>query len=126
MKHRLCKSQREARRAERTVYRVTPEGKEEFSGTLGELLTSESIDCSATMTAASLLVHLPSPQVAEQTHRVCVLEFRHLRAVERTELTSLDRGELDWDPLAVREDPEVLRHSPPRHPPVVPTARSRQ
>ncbi|MGW0520081.1 PadR family transcriptional regulator [Crossiella sp. NPDC003009] len=148
-------SQREGRRPERTVYRITPEGQEEFFGALGELLTSEPTDCSATTTAVSLLVHLPPAQaarllsvrasllegklagldaqlrlVAEHTHRVCGLELEHLRAVWRAELdwlrsvlASLGRGELDWDPVAVRDDPEVLRHSL-RNLHVVPTERS--
>ncbi|MDQ7803489.1 PadR family transcriptional regulator [Amycolatopsis sp. A133] len=151
-----CESQREGRRPERTVYRITGEGREEFFGNLGELLTDAPADHTATTTALSMIVHLPPSDaarllgvrrtllegriaaldaqqrlVAEHAHRVCGLELEHLSQVWRAELTwlrsvltDIERGDLDWNPEAVREDPGVLRAGAPKLR-AVPTERSR-
>jgi DNA-binding PadR family transcriptional regulator len=130
-------SHREGRRPERTVYRITDEGREEFFGVLGELLTGEPDGHPPTTTALSLIVHLPPADaarllsvratllegriaaldaqqrlVAEHAHRVCGLELEHLRHVWQAELTWLRSLLADIEHGDLGWDPVAVRENP--------------
>ncbi len=104
---------REGKRPERTVYRITDEGREEFKSWLGELLSTPVAEYPLFMVAVSFLAYLP-PEAAiatlrgrvaalegalagldtslralqEQLHlpRLFLLEHEHTQALRRAEL----------------------------------------
>ncbi len=63
---------REGRHPERTIYRVTPEGREEFAAWLTELLAEPAIEYSAFHVALSLLGAQPCRTVLVALRQRCV------------------------------------------------------
>jgi len=110
-----AETSREGNRPERTVYRITAEGREEFAAWLGDLLSTPVTEYPVFTVAVSFLGYLP-PRVAEQVlrERVVALEgqlagseaaLRALREqlhlprlflLEHEQTRALRRAELEW------------------------------
>jgi DNA-binding PadR family transcriptional regulator len=68
-------TEREGRRPERTTYRITPEGRKEFSRVLRQMVAVPRRESSELMAAMSFLVHLaPSEALARLDERCRALE----------------------------------------------------
>lgn len=111
----LVETSREGKRPERTVYRITDEGREKFDAWLGELIETPATEYPAFTVALNFLACL-SPEAAERALqcRVVALEgaIAHLEAalrvlreemrlprlflLEQEHTLALRRAELEW------------------------------
>lgn len=104
---------REGRRPERTVYRITEEGKAEFHLSLGEMLSIPASDYPAFTAAVALLAYLPVEVATQALHsRTALLEgevaqhlarltalkehLHRLTLLEVEYLVAIRQAELDW------------------------------
>lgn len=124
-------------RPERTVYQITPRGREHFADQLGDLLTVPRQDVPAFTAAVGLLAHL-APRAAaqalqtrmvllegqiadlevqlrgmgERLHRLLLLELEYLLAIRRAELAWVTGLAADVANGTLGWDPDAIRSDP--------------
>ncbi len=124
---------REGKRPERTIYRLTAEGREDFNAWLGELLSTPLPEYPVFTAAVSFLAHLPIADVAKaletraillegeiagldaytrglgtQLHRLVLLELEYTRALRQAELEWVRALSEDIRTGKLTWDPDLL------------------